>query len=122
MALVTLHFEGVVQTVDVRGTDDDHISVRVLFAIEAQGRRWDGLSVEVRQSHGESLEAPLVIGAPPPTYDGPYNWGTFRRLVERYYREAVGPEGGAIRIGPNSQNIIMLNNLIGYARSLTAQM
>jgi hypothetical protein len=87
---------------------------RLFFNLEVNGRTFTGFHCNVKQIVGAKYESgsPLEIGFPDsPSYRGPFNYEAFRAEAERYYREAFGSQGQAIRIAPGARNIRMRNNV-----------
>lgn len=108
MPQATIHFRQCLQDSQDLGTDE-HMVARVSFDLEIDDRVLGDLTVDVKQPvGGDYATAPLEVGRPQ-GYTGPLDYDAFRREVELYYRELVGP-GGAVDLGPGS-NVRMRNNL-----------
>jgi hypothetical protein len=80
----------------------------VFFSLEINGRAFNNLHVEVRQTPGADFEKyPLAIGAPQ-GYEGPFNANNFRPVVEAYYRQLIGQQARLFNI--QSGRIIRMFN------------
>jgi hypothetical protein len=82
------------------GSDDEHMVSRVFFTLEVDGRRVEGLYVNIKQVVGDDFETgPIEVGpARGAHYRGPFNHASFRDEVEKYYRSLVGASGRHILI------------------------
>ncbi len=109
-ARITFH-KGIQDSQDF-GSDDEHMVSRLFFSLEVEGRRYDGLYIDVKQTVGSIYETgPLEVSAPRGTsYIGPFNHGACRAAAEKYYRSFVGSSGSGIRTSSGTQNIRMRNN------------
>lgn len=112
MAVVTVQFESCLQDSQELGSNDEHMVSRVFFSLLADGKRYDGLSADIKQTVGAKYESdPLEVGRPE-GYEGPFNWDGFRKCVESYYRSLVGSGATGIRI-EGASNVRMRNNKFG---------
>lgn len=90
------------------GSDNEHTVSRVFFSMEINGKAFNDLYVEIRQTPGSDFEKyPLAIGAPH-GYDGPFNANAFRPLVETYYRQLIGQQSRMIKT-QNARDLRMFN-------------
>ena len=109
MAQAKIKLLRVVQDSQEYGSDDEHMVSRVLFDMEIDGTKYQGLHCDVKQIVGSSFEtAPLEVSAPA-GYKGPFNHEAFQQIVEHYYRSLVGSQGRGIQI-TGASNIRMRNN------------
>jgi hypothetical protein len=113
MAKAKVVFHRIVQdTQDYRSFDSsaDHMVSTLYFSLDAGGKHFDGLSVEVRQPFGTDFESePIEVARPVGSYQGPWNHAAFSALCESYYRKAVGATASGIRITGGS-NVRMRGN------------
>jgi hypothetical protein len=118
MPTAVVRFRACLQDSQEYGSNEEHMVSRVTLTLEAEGRRYPDLMVDVKQSVGSDFEtAPLEVSRPH-GYDGHLDYAAFRQLVEAYYRSLVGTQGSTIRIAPGAQRIRMRNNII--VRAMTA--
>lgn len=105
-------FDKCIQDSQDYGSDEEHMVSRVFFTLEVEGRRYDGLHVDVKQTVGSSYEdGPIEVSSPKgASYRGPFNHEAFGAAVEKYYRTLVGSTASGIRIGGGARNIRMRNN------------
>jgi len=105
-------FDKCIQDSQNYGNDEEHMVSRIFFTIEVEGRRYEGLHVDVKQTVGSSYKSgPIEVGAPKGAgYKGPFNHEAFRAAVEKYYRSLVGSTGKGISINGSAKNIRMRNN------------
>ena len=114
MPSIRVTFQKCLQDSQELGSTDEHMVSRLFFNLEVNGRAFTGFHCNVKQIVGAQYESdsPLEIGLPAGTsYRGPFNYEAFRAEAERYYREAFGSQGQAIRIAPGARNIRMWNNV-----------
>jgi hypothetical protein len=113
MTKARLIFRKCIQDSHDYGSDDEHMISRVFFTLEVEGKRYDGLHADVKQTVGSSYEdGPLEISSPRGArYEGPFNYEAFRAAIEKYYRSLVGSSATGIRIGSGARNIRMRNNI-----------
>ena len=109
MPTATVRFHKCIQDSQDYGSNDEHMVSRVFLTLEAGGKVYPNLTVDIKQTVGARFEtAPLEVG-PPKGYNGSYNYAAFREVVERYYRALVGSQGRGIHIvGPS--DVRMRNN------------
>ena len=118
MPTATLYFHKCIQDSQDYGSDDTHMVSRVFVTLEAGGKRFPNLIVDIKQTVGAEFETePLEVG-PPKGYDGAYDYAAFRILVENYYRSLVGSQGHGIRIEGKSVGR-MRNNTFIQAQEVT---
>ena len=113
MPQARLIFEKCIQDSQDYGSDDEHMVSRKFFALEVEGKRYDGLHADVKQTVGSSYEdGPIEISSPRgASYKGPFNYEAFRVAIEKYYRSLVGSSATGIRIGGAAHNIRTRNNI-----------
>jgi len=98
MPTATLRFHKCIQDSQDYGSDDQHMVSRVFVTLEAGGKTYPDLTVDIKQTVGADFEtAPLEV-SPARGYNGAYNYAAFRQLVENYYRSLVGSQGRGIMI------------------------
>ena len=108
MSTAIVHFSRCIQDSQDFGSDDEHMVSRVFFSVEAEGRTFENLVVDVKQTVGAAFEtAPLEVSR---ARGFTLNYDQFREAVEDYYRSCVGSGGRGIRI-EGGTNIRMRNNL-----------
>ena len=112
MSVAVIHFHETIQDSQDFGSSDEHMVSRVYFSIEVDGRRFDDLTVDVKQAVGESYETGPLEVARPQAYKGPLDYAAFGKEVEAYYRRCVGSGTSGIRVGPGARSIRMLNKRI----------
>jgi len=121
MSTATVTFHKLIQEAqDVSSTDSkqNHVVSRVFFRLDLNDEHYADMSVILRQPFGtdyakESIEVEKPFGS----YAGNWNHNAFRKIVEDYYRSAIGSQGKAMRIGPGSGNVRMRGNTIGFLKS-----
>lgn len=91
------------------GSNDEHMVSRVFFSLEIDGKKYEGLYSDIKQTVGSSFETGVIEVGPPVGYDGPLNYMAFRDAAEKYYRQLVGSKASGIHIEGGS-NIRMTNN------------
>ena len=120
MPTATVHFHKVIQDSQDYGSDDEHMVSRVFLTLEAGGKTYPNLTVDIKQTVGATFEtSPLEVG-PPKGYRGSYNYAAFRELVEQYYRGLVGKKGRSIGMpGVGGSYIRMRNNTFNQPHTAT---
>ena len=121
MSTVRVTFLSCLQDSQELGSSDEHMVSRLFFNIEENGREYTGFHCNVKQVVGASFESDTPLEIEPPAgarYRGPFNYEAFRAEAETYYRELVGAQGQAIRIGPGAKGIRMRNNHFGRKKSV----
>src|SRR5438477_9420165 len=121
MSTATVKFHKLIQEAqDVSSTDSkqNHVVSRVFFRLDLNDEHYADMSVILRQPFGtdyakESIEVEKPFGS----YAGNWNHNAFRKIVEYYYRSAIGRQGRAMRIGPGSENVRMRGNTIEFSKS-----
>ena len=121
MSTATVTFHKLIQEAqDVSSTDSkqNHVVSRVFFRLDLNDEHYAEMSVILRQPFGtdyakESIEVEKPFGS----YAGNWNQDAFRKIVEDYYRSAIGRQGRAMRIGPGSENVRMRGNTIEFSKS-----
>ena len=107
---MTVTFQRCVQDSQEYGSDNEHMVSRAFFTLEANGKRTDGLYVDLKQTAGTSYETgPIEVGWPV-NYTGPFNHHAFTQEAVQYFRDLVGSRGSGIRIEGGASNIRMMNN------------
>lgn len=91
------------------GSDDEHMVSRVFFTLEIDGKIFNDLHVDLKQSVGSDFETGCIEVGHPKGYKGPFNYTVFRDGVEKYYRSLVGSQGRGIRTQGGSR-VRMRNN------------
>jgi len=110
MANALVKFTRLIQDSQDYGSDDEHMVSRVFFDLTFGDKKYENLSVDIKQQVGSSFEtSPLEISSPI-GYNGPFNHQEFQNAVEKYYRSLVGSVGFGIHISGGSTNIRMRNN------------
>jgi len=118
MPTATVRFIQCIQDSQDYGSDDEHMVSRVFLTLEAEGKPYPNLTVDIKQTVGAKFEdSPLEV-SPPKGYHGGYNYAAFRELVEDYYRSLIGGRGHGIRI-EGGANIRMRNNTFVQPRTAT---
>ena len=109
MPRATVRFEKVIQDSQDYGSDDEHMVSRIFLSLEAEGKVYPNLVIDIKQPVGSSIEDTSLEVSRPQGYDGGLDYTAFRDLVEEYFRSQVGSRGSGIHIaGPS--NIRMRNN------------
>lgn len=116
--ILSITFTHCMQNSQVHGTSNEHMASTIGFHIrkgdDIQGTTAKELSCSVRQPAGGSFEyetTPIEVDVPDELILK-INYSDFRDAVETYFREIIGSNGSGIRIGSNSRNTLMSNNLI----------
>ena len=91
------------------GSNDEHMVSRVFFSLEIDGKKYDGLYSNIKQTVGSNFETGVIEVGSPVGYDGPLNYMAFRDAAEKYFRQLVGSSASGIHIVGGS-NIRMTNN------------
>jgi hypothetical protein len=121
MTTATLTFQKLIQEVqDVSSTDpkQNHVVSKAFFRLDVNDQHYADMSVIVRQPFGtDYAKEPIEVEKPFGSYAGNWNQDAFRKIVEDYYRSAIGSQGRAMRIGPGSENVRMRGNTIGFSKS-----
>ena len=118
---VRVTFLGCLQDSQELGSSNEHMVSRLFFNIEVNGREYTGFHCNVKQIVGATFEgeAPLEVGPPAGArYRGPFNHEAFRAEAEAYFRELVGSQGQAIRVGPGATLIHMRNNRFNRTKAV----
>ena len=118
MATATIQFHKCIQDSQDYGSDDEHMVSRIFLTLEIEGRRYADLTVDIKQSVGESVEGGVLEVSPPRGYDGSLNCREFRDAVEAYYRRLVGSQGRGIYISAGSK-VRMHDNVFKYPVTAT---
>ena len=121
MTTATLTFQKLIQEVqDVSSTDpkQNHLVSRAFFRLDLNDKHYADMSVILRHPFGtDYTKEPIEVEKPFGSYAGNWNHNAFRKIVEDYYRSAIGSQGKAMRIGPGSGNVRMRGNTIGFLKS-----
>ena len=96
------------------GSNDEFMVSRVFFSLEIDGKKYEGLYSDIKQTVGSDFETGVIEIGPPIGYDGPFNYMAFRDAAEKYFRQLVGSKASGIRIEGGS-NIRMMNNIFGFS-------
>jgi hypothetical protein len=112
MVKVTILFHGCRQNEQDIGTPDEFMQSRVLYSVQSPNKRYDGLSVFIKQVAGDKYETGGIEVDSPNGYGGLMNYSAFRDAVEGYYRSLIGSTGSAIRIEGGASNLVMRNNML----------
>ncbi len=118
MATAIITLQKLIQDSQDYGSNDEHMVSRVFFDMEIEGKKYEALHADIKQSIGGSFETSALEVSNPANYKGPFNYEAFRAIVERYYRSLVGATGSGIRISGGS-NIRMRNNT--FVQPVTAE-
>jgi len=123
MAKVTFHkFIQDYQELGSQNVDDDFMTSRVFFTLEVEGKKFEDMYAEVKQPYGTNYEKePVEVSAPIGSYRGHWSHTRFAEAVERYYRDLIGSQGRAIRIGAGSR-VHMVNNVIVQERTIELEL
>ncbi len=121
MTTATLTFQKLIQEVqDVSSTDpkQNQLVSKAFFRLDVNDQHYADMSVILRQRFGtDYAKEPIEVEKPSGSYAGNWNQDAFRKIVEDYYRRAIGRQGRAMRIGPGSENVRMRGNTIGFSKS-----
>jgi hypothetical protein len=90
MPIAKIRFHRCIQDSQDYGSDDEHMVSRVFLTVEAEGRAYTDLTVDIKQAVGESFEQGVLEVSRPRGYDGALDYAEFRRAVEAYFRSLVG--------------------------------
>ena len=108
MPKATVQFTHAILDSQEYGSNNEYMVSGVFFSLEINGRAFNNLHVEVRQTPGSDFEKyPLAIGVPQ-GYEGPFNANNFRPVVEAYYRQLIGQQARLFNI--QSGRIIRMFN------------
>lgn len=80
------------------GSDDEHMVSRVFFTLEIDGKKFDDLYVDLKQSVGSDFKKGIIEVSSPKGYKGPFSYLAFQEGVTKYYQSLVGSQGRGIRI------------------------
>ena len=121
MTTATLTFQKLIQEAqDVSSTDpkQNHLVSRAFFRLDVNDKHYANMSVILRHPFGtDYTKEPIEVEKPFGSYAENWNQDAFRKIVEDYYRSAIGSQGKAMRIGPGSGNVRMRGNTIGFLKS-----
>ena len=121
MTTATLTFQKLIQEAqDVSSTDpkQNQLVSRAFFRLDVNDQPYADMWVILRQPLGtDYAKEPIEVEKPSGSYTGNWNQDAFRKIVEDYYRSAIGRQGRAMRIGPGSENVRMRGNTIGFSKS-----
>lgn len=118
MADALVKFTRLIQDSQDYGSDDEHMVSRAFFDLSIGDKKYENLSVDIKQQVGSDFETSLLEISSPNGYNGPFNHQEFQSVVEKYYRSLVGSAGSGIHISGGS-NIRMRNNT--FIQEMTAQ-
>jgi len=121
MTTATLTFQKLIQEAqDVSSTDpnQNYVLSKAFFALEVGDNHYADMSVILRQPFGtDYTKEPVEVEKPFGSYAGNWDHNAFRKIVEDYYRSAIGSQGRAMKIGPGSENVRMRGNTIVFSKS-----
>ena len=121
MSKATITFHKLIQdTQDLAASDpnQNHMLSKVFFTLDIGEQHYRDMSAILRQPFGTDYsKEPIEAEKPSGSYGGNWNHNAFRYIAEDYYRSAIGSQGGAIRLGPDSQNIRMQENTFVFSKS-----
>jgi len=109
MPTVKIFLQQLIQDSQDYGSDDEHMVSRVFFDLEADGKKYQGLYANIKQTVGAPFETGPLEVASPVGYKGPFDYSAFQKIVEDYYRRLVGAKGHGIHI-EGATNTRMRNN------------
>ena len=118
MATATIQFHYGIQDSQNYGGDGEHMVSRVFLTLETEGRTYADLTVDIKQSVGESFEGGVLEVSQPSGYDGSLNYREFRDAVEAYYLRLVGSQGRGIHVS-GAANIRMRDSVFEYPETAT---
>jgi len=111
MSKAKITFYECLQNAQELGSDDEHMASRVFFSLEINGKRFEDLFADLKQTVGADYETGSIEVGPPKGYEGAFNHEAFHGCAEKYYRSCVGSEATGIRVGKGARGIRMFNNL-----------
>jgi hypothetical protein len=121
MTTATLTFQKLIQEAqDVSSTDpnQNYVLSKAFFSLEVGDNHYADMSVILRQPFGtDYTKEPVEVEKPFGSYAGNWDHNAFRKIVEDYYRSAIGSQGRAMKIGPGSENVRMRGNTIVFSKS-----
>jgi hypothetical protein len=121
MTTATLTFQKLIQEAqDVSSTDpnQNYVLSKAFFSLEVGDNHYADMSVILRQPFGTDYTKEAVeVEKPFGSYAGNWDHNAFRKIVEDYYRSAIGSQGRAMKIGPGSENVRMRGNTIVFSKS-----
>lgn len=109
MVEATVHLKEILLDAQEYGSDDEYMVSRVFFDLEVDTRWFRGLSADVKQVVGSQYDESVLEVSRPYGYDGPFSHSAFTAIAGRYVMLAVGQNGRAFHLGPNSRNIRFSN-------------
>lgn len=112
MPVATVAFRRCVVNSPEYGSDEDHVGSRIFFDLRLGEAAFANLWVDIRQVVREGVEHEPLLVSKPEGYEGPFNVQVFQRLVEFYYRQAVGTKWGMF--GHPAVNMRLENWVIEY--------
>ena len=111
MPKAQLIFTTIIQDSQDFGSNNEHMVSRVFFDLHVGSDLHTGLFTDIKQTVGADYERdPLEVTLPQYLADS-VSFTEFRKLVEQYYREALGSTGSAVRFGPGAK-VRMMHNII----------
>jgi hypothetical protein len=110
MPKVRVTFNECVQDSQEYGSDDEHMVSRIALNIAVDGKDLGVFITDLKQTVGSDFETgsievtrPVEAGDPKRAYRGPFDQQRFADEVEKYFRQLVGAQGWAIKLGPGAQ-------------------
>ena len=107
--LAELKFESIKQHAQEYGTNNEYMISTVEFSIILPDKVIKDLSVDIKQTVGDSFEYGAIEVGQPRGLKAKLDYATFRDAVEKYYRMFVGSSAIGMKI-ENGRKVRMKNN------------
>lgn len=110
MSKARVTFHTLIQDSQEYGSDDEFMVSRVFFTLEIDGKKFENLFADLKQTVGSDFETGSIEVSPPRGYEGRFNHAAFSEGATKYFRSLVGSKGTGVRT-EGSRNIRMQNNI-----------
>ena len=107
MTIAKITFHKCIQDSRLFGSNDQDMVSRVFLTIEAGGRRYSNLHVDLHQQPGSTFEQGDLKVGQLQGYDGPMNTWAFSQSLESYYRSLSQYEDRRVKVsyGRNARRV-----------------
>ena len=116
MPKVRVTFKECIQDSREYGSDDEYMVSRVSVDIAVDRADQGSFIADLKQAVGTDFDTgPIEVGRPVEVgthkpYRGAFDQARFAEAATKYFRELLGSDGWAIKLGPDSTNIRMQGN------------
>jgi hypothetical protein len=110
---ITITFHKCIHNSQEFGSDDESMVSRLYFSLEANGRVYKDLYVNLKQTVGFAYTERNIEVGPPIVYRGAFNQEAFREAARQYYLVWVGPNARGTRVAGGGQPPAYNNTFVG---------